>query len=97
MYAIRSYYKALIDLLLETVRQAAAGNLTGEITLEGDEPIDQLAAGIRQMMGDLRHVIGKVIGGANHFSHASTEIAGQSNSVITSYSIHYTKLYEATG
>ncbi|MBU6247931.1 MAG: PAS domain S-box protein [Xanthomonadaceae bacterium] len=72
-----------VDLLLETVRQAAAGNLTGEITLEGDEPIDQLAAGIRQMMGDLRRVIAKVIGGANHFSQASTEIAGESNSMAS--------------
>lgn len=72
-----------VDLLLETVRQAAAGDLTGQITLEGEEPIDQLAAGIRQMMGDLRHVIGKVIGGANHFSQASTEIAGQSNSMAS--------------
>ena len=72
-----------VDLLLDTVRKAAAGDLTGEITLEGDEPIDQLAAGIRQMMGDLRHVIAKVIGGASHFSQASTEIAGESNSMAS--------------
>lgn len=72
-----------VDLLLETVKRAASGDLTGDITLEGNEPIDQLAAGIRQMIGDLRHVIGKVIGGANSFSHASTEIAGQSNSMAS--------------
>lgn len=72
-----------VDQLLETVKRAAAGDLTGDIALRGDEPIDQLADGIRQMMGDLRHVIGKVIAGANHFSQASTDIAGQSNSMAS--------------
>ena len=72
-----------VDRLLETVKRAAAGDLTGDIDLAGDEPIDQLAEGIRQMMGDLRHVIGKVIAGAQRSSQASTEIAGQSNAMAS--------------
>lgn len=72
-----------VDRLLQTVRRAAGGDLTGEITPEGDEPIDQLAAGIRQMMGDLRTVIGKVIEGAHGFTGESTEIASQSGSMAS--------------
>ena len=70
-----------VDLLLQTVRRAAEGDLTGEIEMQGDEPIDQLADGIRHMMSDLRHVIAKVIESAHHFSQSSTSIAGQSNSM----------------
>lgn len=72
-----------VDALLQTVRRAAAGDLTGEISPQGDEPIDQLAAGIRQMMGDLRTVIGKVIEGAHGFTGESTEIASQSGSMAS--------------
>ena len=72
-----------VDLLLETVRKAAAGDLTGEIALEGSDPVDQLAAGIQRMMGDLRNVIAKLISGANRFSQTSTEIASQSDSVAS--------------
>jgi methyl-accepting chemotaxis protein len=72
-----------VDLLLQVVQRAAGGDLTGEIEMQGDEPIDQLADGIRHMMSDLRHVIAKVIEGAEHFSQSSTAIAGQSNSMAS--------------
>lgn len=72
-----------VDLLLQTVQRAAKGDLTGEIEMQGDEPIDQLADGIRHMMSDLRHVIAKVIESAKHFSQSSTDIAGQSNSMAS--------------
>ncbi len=72
-----------VDVLLQTVRRAAAGDLTGEISPQGDEPIDQLAAGIKQMMGDLRTVIGKVIEGTHGFTAESTDIASQSGSMAS--------------
>ena len=50
-----------VEALLKTVRLAAEGDLTGEVRVEGSEPIDQLADGIQQMMSDLRSVIGKVV------------------------------------
>ncbi|HET6430937.1 methyl-accepting chemotaxis protein [Dyella sp.] len=72
-----------VDELLQTVRRAAAGDLTGAIEPAGDDPIDQLAAGIKQMMSDLRTVIGKVMEGTQGFTVESTEIASQSASMAS--------------
>ncbi len=72
-----------VDDLLKTVKRAAGGDLTGDIVVGGETPIDQLAGGIKQMMDDLRKVIIKVIQGTKSFSVASTEISGQSNTMAS--------------
>jgi methyl-accepting chemotaxis protein len=72
-----------VDELLKTVKRAASGDLTGDIVVAGETPIDQLAGGIKQMMDDLRRVISKVIQGTKSFADASTEISGQSNSMAS--------------
>lgn len=69
--------------LLQTVNSAAAGDLTGEIVIAGNDPIDQLAEGIKHMMDDLRGVIGKVVASAGEFSSASSDIADRANTVAT--------------
>lgn len=72
-----------VEALLKTVRLAAEGDLTGEVRVEGSEPIDQLADGIQQMMSDLRSVIGKVVDSASGFSGSSQEIAGRASGVAS--------------
>ncbi|MFK0379964.1 methyl-accepting chemotaxis protein [Pandoraea sp. NPDC090278] len=72
-----------VALLLDTVNRAAAGDLTGAIAVNGTDPIDQLAEGIRHMMDDLRGVIGKVVNSAGEFSGASRDIADRANTVAT--------------
>ncbi len=72
-----------VDELLNTVKRAATGDLTGNIVVTGETPIDQLAGGIKQMMDDLRKVISKVMQGTKSFADASTEISGQSNSMAS--------------
>lgn len=72
-----------VALLLDTVNRAAAGDLTGDIAVSGNEPIDQLADGIRHMMDDLRSVIGKVVNSAGEFSGTSRDIADRANTVAT--------------
>ncbi|QHE94210.1 methyl-accepting chemotaxis protein [Pandoraea fibrosis] len=72
-----------VALLLDTVNRAAAGDLTGDIAVAGNDPIDQLADGIRHMMDDLRGVIGKVVNSAGEFSGASRDIADRANTVAT--------------
>ncbi|VVE83964.1 methyl-accepting chemotaxis protein [Pandoraea sputorum] len=72
-----------VALLLDTVNRAAAGDLTGAIAVNGTDPIDQLADGIRHMMDDLRSVIGKVVNSAGEFSGASRDIADRANTVAT--------------
>ncbi|MGO4521082.1 methyl-accepting chemotaxis protein [Dyella sp. 2RAF44] len=72
-----------VEALLKTVRLAAEGDLTGEVRVEGSDPIDQLADGIQQMMSDLRSVIGKVVDNAGGFSGSSQEIAGRASGVAS--------------
>ena len=70
-----------VNALLASVALAAKGDLTHEINIEGSEPIDLLADGIKKMIGDLRSVIGNVVGAANGFSTSSRSIAERSNGV----------------
>ncbi|GLQ98143.1 methyl-accepting chemotaxis protein [Dyella mobilis] len=72
-----------VEDLLAKVRQAAEGDLTAEIAVNGHDPIDQLAGGIKQMMGDLRGVIGKVVHSVNGFSSSSQDIAERSGVVAS--------------
>jgi len=72
-----------VEALLKTVRLAAEGDLTGEVHVEGCDPIDQLADGIQQMMSDLRSVIGKVVESAGGFSGSSQEIANRASGVAS--------------
>lgn len=72
-----------VDILLDSVNKAANGDLTCEVKAEGSEAIDQLAFGIQKMIGDLRLVIGKVVGTVQTFNVSSSSIAEKSNSVAT--------------
>ena len=73
-----------VDGLLEQVARAARGDLTGDVQIEGDEPLDQLARGVMKMIGDLRSVIGDVVGAASRLSDSSRTIADRSNTVAAS-------------
>jgi methyl-accepting chemotaxis protein len=72
-----------VEELLRTVKLASQGDLTSEIVVNGQDPIDQLAAGIKQMMDDLRGVIGKVVDSASGFSGSSQDIAERANGVAS--------------
>ncbi|WP_199100674.1 methyl-accepting chemotaxis protein [Dyella sp. ASV21] len=72
-----------VAALLDVVKRAAGGELTANIEVMGDDPIDQLAEGIKQMMADLRGVIGKVVESASGFSGSSEDIANRANSVAS--------------
>jgi methyl-accepting chemotaxis protein len=72
-----------VAALLQVVNQAAAGDLTGTVDVAGNEPIDQLANGIKRMMDDLRSVIGKVVDSAGGFTASSQDIAGRANTVAS--------------
>ncbi len=64
-----------VDRLLEVVRAAAKGDLTVGVPVEGDEPVDELAAGIAQMLGDLAEIIGQVSESTAQFQEVSRVIA----------------------
>ncbi|WP_321815106.1 MULTISPECIES: methyl-accepting chemotaxis protein [unclassified Paraburkholderia] len=70
-----------VEKLLDVVRKAASGDLSGEVVVQGDDPIDQLAAGIKSMMSDLASVIGKVVESAGTFKDSSQDIAARADTV----------------
>ncbi|WP_028229133.1 methyl-accepting chemotaxis protein [Paraburkholderia ferrariae] len=70
-----------VERLLAVVNRAASGDLTGMVDVEGAEPIDQLAAGIKGMMSDLSGVIGKVVESAGTFKDSSQDIAARADTV----------------
>jgi methyl-accepting chemotaxis protein len=73
-----------VAVLLDQVARAAAGDLTAAADFDGDEPLDQLAAGVMKMIADLRGVIGEVVGAAGKLSGSSRTIADRSNVVAAS-------------
>jgi methyl-accepting chemotaxis protein len=72
-----------VEKLLAVVNRAASGDLTGEVDVDGKEPIDQLAAGIKGMMSDLSGVIGKVVDSAGTFKDSSQDIAARADTVAS--------------
>ncbi|SHH39347.1 PAS domain S-box protein [Massilia sp. CF038] len=69
--------------LLESVGRAAHGDLTCQIKVSGQDPIDQLAGGVLKMITDLREVIGNVVEAAGGLSTSSRVIAERSNGVAS--------------
>lgn len=72
---------AKIERLLEAVARAAKGDLTADVPVQGDDPLDQLGAGIGKMMADLRGVIGQVVMSATAFADDAESIAGRASVV----------------
>ena len=70
-----------VDQLLGVVGAASEGDLTQEVDIQGDEPVDELAAGIHKMLTDLRHIIGNITEGANQFTEGARVIAESSQSI----------------
>jgi methyl-accepting chemotaxis protein len=72
-----------VNNLLNVVSAAAKGDLTKQVVVEGDEPVDELAAGINKMLKDLSGVIAQVLESANQFSEGARVIAESSQSLAS--------------
>ena len=72
-----------VDRLLRVVHVAAEGDLTQEVTVEGNEAIDELAGGIKRMLEDLSGIIGQVTESAAQFNEGSRVIAESSQTLAT--------------
>ncbi|MEX2185654.1 MAG: methyl-accepting chemotaxis protein [Pirellulales bacterium] len=70
-----------VDELLKVVNAAAAGDLTAEVTVSGDDAVGELANGLRKMIADLRGVIGQVVESAAQFTEGARVIAESSQSL----------------
>ena len=72
-----------VDSLLQVVNAAADGDLTQQVKVEGDEAIDELAAGIKRMLADLSCIIGQVAESAAQFNEGSRVIAESSQGLAS--------------
>ncbi len=67
--------RSKVDHLLGIVQAAAKGDLTQTVRVEGNEPVDELAMGVRQMLADLAQLIGQVADSAVQFTEVSRNIS----------------------
>ena len=72
-----------VDALLKVVNAAADGDLTAEVTVEGDEAIDELAGGLKRMLAELSSIIGQVTESAAQFNEGSRVIAESSQGLAS--------------
>jgi methyl-accepting chemotaxis protein len=79
--AVQEELSRKVNALLAVVNAAAAGDLTKEVTIAGDDAIGQLAGGLSEMIEQLRDIIGQVVEGASQFSEGSRVIAESSQTL----------------
>ena len=70
--------KRKVDSLLEVVVRAKAGDLTGNITVTGNDAIGQLGNGLVTMFGNLRELLYRVQKAGIQVATSTTEIAAAS-------------------
>ncbi len=64
-----------VDVILETVSNAAKGDLTGQIDIEGDDAIGRLAAGVQEMINNINTLVAQVQRSGIQVTSSGMEIA----------------------
>ena len=64
-----------VDRILEVVTRAAEGDLTGSISIEGDDAIGKLARGVQLMVANLNSLVSQVQRSGIQVTSSATEIA----------------------
>jgi methyl-accepting chemotaxis protein WspA len=67
--------RAKVDALLDVVSRAARGDLTGDVTIRGDDAIGRLGEGLATMLGNLRSLINNVQRAGIQVTTSATQIA----------------------
>ena len=65
-----------VQMILDVVSAAAAGDLTRELAIEGDDAVGQVAAGLRALMSTLRDSMGNIGGTAETLAAAADQLTG---------------------
>ncbi|WP_455365174.1 methyl-accepting chemotaxis protein [Kaarinaea lacus] len=64
-----------VDKILQVVTRAAEGDLTGSVTIEGDDAISKLARGVQLMVANLNSLVSQVQRSGIQVTSSATEIA----------------------
>ncbi|MGB9108137.1 MAG: methyl-accepting chemotaxis protein [Telluria sp.] len=67
--------RAKVDSLLEVVSKAARGDLTGAVTIRGEDAIGRLGEGLATMLGNLRSLLNNVQRAGIQVASSATQIA----------------------
>lgn len=67
--------KDKVDTLMQVVARAAAGDLTGKVTISGDDSVGRLGAGLATMFDNLRTLLNRVQSAGVQVTTSTTEIA----------------------
>ena len=67
--------RAKVDALLDTVSKAARGDLTGTITVRGEDAIGRMGEGLEAMFGNLRSLLNNVQRAGIQVTTSATQIA----------------------
>lgn len=67
-----------VDSMLEVVRAAAAGDLTREVSVQGEDAIGQMGDGLATLLKDLRASIGKISAHAAEVTGSASNLQGVS-------------------
>jgi methyl-accepting chemotaxis protein WspA len=73
--AATNLLRANVDALLDVVSKAASGDLTGNVTIGGEDAIGQLADGLKTMIENLRKLLNNVQKAGIQVTTSATEIA----------------------
>ena len=68
-----------VDQMLSAVRAAAAGDLTVEVPVQGEDPIGQMGEGLASFLADLRTSVGEIAQAADSVAAAAEELTATSN------------------
>ncbi len=64
-----------VDKILQVVTRAAEGDLTGSVTIDGDDAISKLARGVQLMVANLNSLVSQVQRSGIQVTSSATEIA----------------------
>jgi len=67
--------EAKVNQLMKVARAAAAGDLTVEVGVRGDDDMGRLGVALATMIGDLKNVIGQIMESASQFAEGSRVVA----------------------
>jgi methyl-accepting chemotaxis protein len=70
-----------VNLLLENVQAAAAGDLTTQVTIKGADAVGQLGEGLDRMIASLRDIIVQIIESAEQFTEGARIVSEGSTSL----------------
>jgi methyl-accepting chemotaxis protein len=89
--------RAQVDQMLDVVSAAAAGDLTRDITVSGDDAIGQMGEGLSAFLGTLRSSMGEIGQTAQALAAAGEELSAVSEQMITNATSTSSQAESASG